>query len=83
MLRELYDDLKRFVRDREVNGQRYYKLTVKGNSTPPPQILFNNRYFIQVLATLQQLYDVYAVMYHVLLLGERPLTTLCKLHELQ
>ena len=34
MLRELYDDLKRFVRDREVNGQRYYKLTTKGNSVP-------------------------------------------------
>ena len=50
MLRELYDDLKRFVRDREVNGQRYYKLTVKGNSTFPPHI---SRYFIPVLATLQ------------------------------
>jgi len=30
MLRELYDDFKRFLRDREVNGQRYYKLTPRG-----------------------------------------------------
>ena len=30
MLRELYDDFKRFVRDREVNGQRYYRLTSRG-----------------------------------------------------
>ena len=30
MLRELYDDFKRYVRDREVNGQRYYRLTSRG-----------------------------------------------------
>ena len=30
MFRELYDDFKRFLRDMEVNSQRYYKLTPKG-----------------------------------------------------
>lgn len=30
MLREMYDDFKRFVRDRDVNSQRYCKLTPKG-----------------------------------------------------
>ena len=30
MLRELYDDFKRFLRDREVNSQRYYRLTQRG-----------------------------------------------------
>ena len=33
MLRELYDDIKRHMRDREVNSQRYYKLTPQGSST--------------------------------------------------
>ena len=31
MLRELYDDIKRHLRDREVNSQRYYKLTPQGS----------------------------------------------------
>ena len=30
LLRELYDDIKRFFRDKGINGQRYYKLTPKG-----------------------------------------------------
>ena len=30
IVRELYDDLKRFFRDQEVNRQKYYKLTSKG-----------------------------------------------------
>ena len=30
MLRELYDDFKRYIRDREVNGQRYYRLKSRG-----------------------------------------------------
>ena len=30
ILRELYDDLKRFFRDKDTNGQKYYKLTSKG-----------------------------------------------------
>jgi len=29
-LRELYDDFKRFVRDREINGQKYFRLTSAG-----------------------------------------------------
>ncbi|XP_064393345.1 probable phospholipid-transporting ATPase IIB isoform X2 [Halichondria panicea] len=29
-LREFYDDLKRYWRDREINSQRYHKLTPKG-----------------------------------------------------
>ena len=31
MLRELYDDIKRHMRDREVNSQRYYRLTPQGS----------------------------------------------------
>lgn len=31
ILRELYDDLKRYFRDKGTNGQKYYKLTSKGN----------------------------------------------------
>lgn len=30
MMRELYDDIKRYIRDKEVNVQQYYKLTKKG-----------------------------------------------------
>ena len=30
MLRELYDDFKRYLRDREVNSQKFLKLTTKG-----------------------------------------------------
>ena len=30
--RELYDDVKRFFRDKEINGQKYYKLTSKGSA---------------------------------------------------
>ena len=30
MLRELYDDFKRYLRDKEVNGQKYIKVTAKG-----------------------------------------------------
>ena len=30
MLRELYDDIKRYLRDKEVNGQKYIKLTPTG-----------------------------------------------------
>lgn len=30
MMRELYDDVKRYIRDKEVNVQQYYKLTKKG-----------------------------------------------------
>ncbi len=32
-LREFYDDLKRYWRDREINSQRYHKLTPKGTHT--------------------------------------------------
>ena len=30
MIRELLDDFKRFLRDMEVNNQRFTKLTAKG-----------------------------------------------------
>lgn len=30
MTRELYDDFKRFLRDREVNSQKFTKLTTRG-----------------------------------------------------
>lgn len=43
MLRELYDDLKRYLRDREVNSQRFYKLTPRGSPSPsmfPRSVLF-------------------------------------------
>ena len=31
MCRELFDDVKRYVRDRDINGQKYNKITSQGN----------------------------------------------------